>query len=173
MSTRRLLLGVLLGVASSGSFAQSPNLGLPVDESTLDSIDYTILPNGDGLPEGSGTALEGAGVYRQHCLACHGEGGIGGINDPLVGGRGSLVTASPVKTIGSFWPYATTVFDFVRRAMPLQAPGTLGNDELYAVTAYLLYLNGIVGQAEEMNARSLPLVKMPNRDGFVRAWKQD
>lgn len=173
MCMHRLLLGVVLGMAASGSFGQSPNLGVPVDEAALDSIDYTILPNGDGLPEGSGSAVEGAGVYRQHCLACHGEGGSGGINDPLVGGQDSLATASPVKTIGSFWPYATTVFDFVRRAMPVQAPGILSNDELYAVTAYLLYRNGIVGENETMDARKLPLVKMPNRNGFVRDWKED
>jgi hypothetical protein len=92
------------------------------------------------------------------------------VNDSLVGGHGSLATQRPQKTLGSYWPYATTIFDYVRRAMPLQAPGTLSNDEIYAVTAYLLFLNGIVGEDKEINSRTLPLVEMPNRDGFVWAY---
>ena len=140
---------------------------------TLAAIDYTILPNGDGLPAGSGTAIQGAAVYQQNCLACHGERGSGGVNDALAGGHGTLTTARPQKTVGSYWPYATTIFDYVRRAMPLQAPGTLDNDQVFAVTAYILYLNDIVEEDEEMNAESLPRVKMPNRDGFSWAYRPE
>jgi cytochrome c len=173
MFTHEARLALVLMLCLPPAMAQSPDLGEPVDDDALAAIDYTILPNGDGLPGGSGTAAEGAVVYRQNCLACHGEGGTGGINDMLAGGLGSLTSDKPQKTIGSYWPYATTVFDYVRRAMPLPSPGVLSDDELYAVTAYLLYLNGIIGERQEMNAQRLPLVKMPNRDGFVWAWEGD
>lgn len=161
-----LALAIVLPVGAQ----ESPQLGKPVDAATLDAIDYTVLPNGDGLPGGSGNALDGAVVFQQHCIACHGEGAAGGVNDALVGGRGSLTTAQPKKSIGSYWPYATTIFDYVRRAMPLQAPGTLSSDEIYAVTAYLLYLNEIVGERDLIDAETLPAVKMPNRDGFTWAY---
>jgi cytochrome c len=104
------------------------------------------------------------------CQACHGDKGAGQPNDRLVGGQGSLGTAAPVKTIGSFWPYATTVFDYVRRAMPYQAPQSLTNDEVYALTAYLLQLNGAIAEGDVMNAQTLPRVKMPNRDNFILAY---
>ena len=108
-------------------------------------------------------------MYAAKCGGCHGEKGSGKPNDQLVGGIGSLTgDQPPVKTVGSFWPYATTLFDYVRRAMPLNAPKSLSNDEVYAVAAYILQLNGIIGDGEVMNAQTLPLVKMPNRDGFVR-----
>ena len=168
MSTRKL--AVVVACLTSGVVAiaaDSPGLGQPVDAETLANIDYTILPDGNGLPAGSGTAADGAKVYAEKCIACHGEGGTGGVNDALVGGIGSLASGSPNKTVGSYWPYATTVFDYVRRAMPMQAPGTLSSDEIYAVSAYILFLNGIVEGDAEMTAETLPMVKMPNRDGFV------
>ena len=149
---------------------EMPALGEPVDADTLAEFDYTVLPDGDGLPAGSGTAREGAQVFRQHCIACHGEKGTGGINDALSGGQGTLASDAPKKTVGSYWPYATTVLDYVRRAMPLQAPGTLNDDDLYAVTAYLLYVNGIIGEDASMDAESLPDVKMPNAGGFSWAY---
>ena len=173
MSMRKLIVVGALLATCVGLAQESPGLGKPVDDETLVAIDYTILPDGDGLPEGAGTAIQGAVVYQQNCLACHGERGSGGINDALAGGHGSLTSQRPQKTVGSFWPYATTVFDYVRRAMPLQSPGTLSNDETYAVTAYILFLNGIVAEDEEMNAKSLALVKMPNRDGFVWAYQPE
>ena len=163
---RKVPLVWLCLVAAPLSADEGPGLGEPVDAETLAAIDFTIMPDGDGLPEGSGTAEEGAGIYLQHCIACHGEEGAGSINDRLVGGRGSLNSDQPIKTIGSYWPYATTVFDYIRRAMPLQQPGTLSDDEIYAVTAYLLYLNGIVEEDARLSATSLPMVEMPNRDGF-------
>ena len=129
--------------------------------------DISIAPSGEGLPSGSGSAKQGEAVYVAKCQACHGAKGAGRPADPLAGGIGSLRSANPVRTVGSYWPYATTLFDYTRRAMPITNPQSLTNDETYAVTAYLLYLNGIVAESDEMNARSLPHVKMPNRDGFV------
>ncbi len=147
---------------------ESPGLGESVLANDLNALDVTVEPDGAGLPYGSGSAIEGAMVYQNHCFACHGKNGEDGINDRLAGGHGSLTTARPVKTLGSFWPYATTIFDYVRRAMPFQAPGTLSNDELYAVTAYLLFINDVIDENQMMNAESLPAVSMPNRDNFVR-----
>ena len=152
---------------------ESPELGVAVGDDELAKADFTIMPDGDGLPDGSGNALTGAEIYRQQCLACHGEGGTGGINDVLVGGHGSLTTERPVKTIGSYWPYATTVFDYIRRAMPYQSPGVLSNSEIYALTAYLLYLNGIVEEDAELSAETLSGVEMPNRDNFVWAYSPE
>lgn len=167
MSTRRYLLISVLFAAGTVAADQGPGLGQSVSAEEIRAIDYSVLPNGEGLPNGSGTAASGETVYRQNCLACHGEGGTDGLNDRLVGGHGSLTSDRPIKTVGSYWPYATTLFDYVRRAMPFQTPGSLTNDEVYAVTAYLLYLNEIVAQDTVMNAISLPQVVMPNRDNFV------
>jgi S-disulfanyl-L-cysteine oxidoreductase SoxD len=130
--------------------------------------DYLVGPKGTGLPKGRGTAMEGRAIYMQSCVACHGLRGEG-VNDypPLVGGQGSLKTDKPLPTVGSYWPYATTVWDYVNRAMPYQNPGTLKTDEVYAVTAYLLAMNRIMSEAFELNERTLPTVKMPNREGFV------
>lgn len=165
-----LLIVVLMAGARAD---ESPQLGEPVDEMQLEAIDFTILPDGDGLPAGAGNAITGARVYQQHCLACHGEGGEGGVNDALVGGLGSLTGPQPKKTLGSFWPYATTIFDYVRRAMPLPTPGVLSDDEIYAVTAYLLFLNGIVEEDTVLNADTLPGVNMPNRDNFRWGYTPD
>jgi cytochrome c len=122
------------------------------------------------LPPGSGTARAGAAIYAQKCIACHGVDGKGQPNDQLVGGQGTIATPAAVRTVGSYWPYATTVFDYIRRAMPLTQPQSLTNDEAYALTAYLLQLNGIIRENDTMNARTLPRVEMPNRDNFVSAW---
>ena len=169
LRSRCWLLAACLA-AGSALGDEVPALGEPVDAGTLAEFDYTVLPNGDGLPAGSGTAREGALVFQQHCIACHGEKGVGGINDALAGGHGTLASDVPKKTIGSYWPTATTILDYVRRAMPLQAPGTLSDDDLYAVTAYLLFVNGIIDEGASMDADSLPSVKMPNADGFSWAY---
>ncbi len=160
----------VVGMAHAG---EGPGLGEAVSDEQSSAIDYTISVAGDGLPPGTGNAIAGAQVYAENCVACHGAGGQDGINDRLVGGQDSLDTANPLKTVGSYWPYATTIFDYVRRAMPYHAPGSLSNDELYAVTAYLLHLHGIIGEDIEMNALTLPQVKMPNRDNFVRSYQQE
>ncbi|MCI0517147.1 MAG: c-type cytochrome [Woeseiaceae bacterium] len=162
---RRLILVAL--VAGSALAEESPNLGAAVSAADLALVDYTVLPDGSGLPTGSANAQQGAAVYVQNCLACHGEGGKDGLNDRLAGGQGSLLTDKPLRTVGSFWPYATTLFDYVRRAMPYQAPGSLSNDEVYAVTAYVLFLNGIVAEDADINAETLPKVIMPNAGNVV------
>jgi len=159
-----------------GGFAQaaeSPGLGERLSAEAVAVQDFTILPNGDGLPTGSGDAGKGAPLYRQHCLACHGERGEGGPNGRLAGGVGSIGTDKPLKTVGSYWPYATTLFDYIRRAMPHQTPGIFSADELYSLTAYVLHLNGILDENQTVDARTLPEVGMPNRDGFVWAIPSD
>ena len=121
-----------------------------------------------GQPAGSGSVVQGSAVYAAKCQSCHGEKGVGKPADPLVGGIGTLARGNAaVRTVGSYWPYATTLFDYVRRSMPTTSPQTLSNEEVYAVTAYVLHLNGIVGPDAVMSAATLASVKMPNRDGFV------
>ena len=128
---------------------------------------FTVFPDGKGLPEGQGTAREGRAVYQQFCAACHGPNAEGDDAAALVGGRGSLTSERPRRTVESYWPYATTVWDYIRRSMPYEAPGSLSNDEIYAVVAHLLHLGGIVGEDEVLGRESLPRIEMPNRDGFV------
>ena len=160
---------VLLALtASTWSVAQeTPNLGRPATPAEIAGWDISIPPDGTGLPPGSGTPEQGAVVYTQKCQSCHGEQGAGKPNDQLVGGQGTLTSNSPVRTIGSYWPYATTVFDYIRRAMPYTESKSLTNEEVYAVTAYLLHLNGLIGAQDVMDAHTLPQVKMPNRDHFM------
>jgi cytochrome c len=143
---------------------------MPVTAADLAPWDISIQPDGTGLPAGSGTAATGAEIYAVKCIACHGVGGAGQPNDRLVGGQGTLTQLQQVRTIGSFWPYASTVFDYIRRAMPFQSPQTLSNDEVYALTAYLLAENGIIERDATMNAQTLARVEMPNRDGFILAY---
>jgi len=158
----------VLAVVSNAALAENPNLGRIAAPEEIASWDISIGPDGAGLPPGSGTPKQGEAVYTAKCLVCHGEKGAGKPNDALVGGRGTLAgDQPPVKTVGSFWPYATTLFDYVRRAMPLNESKSLTNDEVYAVIAYLLQLNGIIGENETINAQTLPRVQMPNRDGFM------
>ena len=148
--------------------AESPKLGKTATPDEIASWDISISPNGAGLPPGSGTPKQGAAVYAAKCLACHGQNGAGKPNDQLVGGIGSLTgDKPPVKTVGSYWPYATTVFDYVRRAMPYNESKTLTNDEVYAVVAYILLLNSVIGENDVMTAQTLPKVQMPNKNGFV------
>jgi mono/diheme cytochrome c family protein len=171
MSMRNLtaVVMVLLALtASTWSVAQeTPNLGRPATPAEIAGWDISIPPDGTGLPPGSGTPEQGAVVYTQKCQSCHGEQGAGKPNDQLVGGQGTLTSNSPVRTIGSYWPYATTVFDYIRRAMPYTESKSLTNEEVYAVTAYLLHLNGLIGAQDVMDAHTLPQVKMPNRDHFM------
>lgn len=170
MSTRntRRLLAVCAALGAAQAFAQErPGLGVAISPADLAPWDISIETNGDGLPPGSGNAAKGAEVYAAQCMACHGEEGRGQPNDRLVGGQGTLDSLEQVRTVGSFWPYASTVFDYIRRAMPFNTPQTLTDDDTYALTAYLLYLNGIIGQDDVMNARTLARVRMPNADGFI------
>jgi len=158
----------LFALASPAFAQQSPNLGKAISVEDLASWDISIGPDGAGLPSGSGTVKQGEAVFVAKCQACHGEKGAGTPNDRLVGGQGSLPgDKPPVKTVGSYWPYATTLFDYIRRAMPFNESKSLTSDEVYGVVAYLLNLNGVVPEGETMDAQTLPKVTMPNREGFV------
>jgi S-disulfanyl-L-cysteine oxidoreductase SoxD len=172
MSTRKFfgaaVPAVVFMLASPALAQQGPKLGKPISAEDLASWDISIGPDGAGLPPGSGTVKQGEATFAAKCQACHGEKGEGKPNDRLVGGQGSLQGEKPaVKTVGSYWPYATTLFDYVRRAMPLYESKSLTNDEVYGVVAYLLNLNGVIGEGDTMNAQTLPKVAMPNREGFV------
>jgi S-disulfanyl-L-cysteine oxidoreductase SoxD len=167
MSTRRIAAAALLfTLAANSSLAESPRLGKSITEVEIAAWDLSILGDGTGLPSGSGTAAEGAAIYAQKCVACHGEGGKGGNNGAVVGG-GPLDRIEATKTIVNFWGYPTTVFDFIRRAMPWQQPRTLSNDEVYALVAFIFAQNKLIGEKDAMNAQTLPKVKMPNRDNFI------
>jgi mono/diheme cytochrome c family protein len=174
MSTRRLWqsMGIVALLVAAGVWpvaAQLPTyrVGHPPTAEEIKAWDLTIRPDGQGLPPGSGTAALGKAVYEERCASCHGEKGEDTKYSRLVGGHGTLATAQPVRTIGSFWQYATTLWSYIRRSQPFDEPGSLTADQVYAVTAYLLHLNGIIGEQDVMDAKTLPLVKMPNRDGFV------
>jgi S-disulfanyl-L-cysteine oxidoreductase SoxD len=142
-------------------------LGSTPTAADIRAWDIDVTPDGKGLPPGSGSVTQGHALYAQHCSACHGATGEGGPGGRLVGGRGSLGTARPVLSIGSFWPYATTLYDYIYRAMPHTRPQSLRPDEVYALTAFLLHQNGIVGPDTALDAQSLPKVVMPNRRGFT------
>ncbi len=161
-----------LAAAQQGSKPppQGPNLGVPATAAQIAGWDISIPPDGAGLPEGAGTPADGARVYATKCIGCHGKEGAGNPADRLVGGRGTIASDRPVRTVGSYWPYATTLFDYIRRAMPYPAPHSLTNDEAYALTAYLLRLNGIVGDDAKIDAETLPKIKMPNAGNFEWAW---
>jgi mono/diheme cytochrome c family protein len=172
MSMRKFLRAAapaaLFALASPAFAQQSPNLGKPISAEDLAAWDISVGPDGAGLPPGSGTVKQGEAVFAAKCQACHGEKGAGTPNDRLVGGQGSLPgDKPPIKTVGSYWPYATTLFDYIRRAMPFNESKSLTSDEAYGVVAYLLNLNGVIPESETVNAQSLPKVTMPNREGFV------
>jgi len=150
--------------------AQGPNLGRPLTTEDVKKIDLTVSPDGRGLPPGSGSVSAGGVIYARSCQSCHGEKGAGKPQDQLTGGLGTLASGKPVKTPASYWPVATTLFDYVRRAMPITAPQSLSNDEVYALTAYILSIDGIVPADTVLDAKSLPRVKMPNKDGFISWW---
>ena len=168
MFTLKPLAVLALVLGSGAAAAQSPGLGAKISEADIAPWDISILPDGTGLPAGSGTAAQGAPIFVAKCAMCHGEGAKG------TPAAAALVGAPPLtggiettKTIANFWGYSTTAFDFIRRAMPFQAPRTLTNDEVYALVAYLLALNKIIPENQVMDAKTLPQVKMPNRDGFI------
>ena len=163
MSTYRLqriagIVALLVVAGASSVAAQLPTYGVgrPPTTEEVRAWDLAIPSDGQGLPPGSGTAALGKAVYEERCASCHGEKG----EDPkyirLVGGQGTLATDKPIKTIGSFWQYATTLWSYIRRAQPFDEPGSLTADQVYAVTAYLLHLNGIIGEQDVMDAKTLP-----------------
>jgi S-disulfanyl-L-cysteine oxidoreductase SoxD len=174
MSMRKRLAVVALALAfSAAAFAQnpqSPGLGKPLSEADIKAWDIAVLPDGTNLPAGSGTSAQGAKIYAEKCVACHAEGGKGGGAPgagPLVGGAPLTNGIDTAKTIANYYAYATTVFDYIRRAMPYNAPRSLADNEVYALTAYILSLNKLIGETDVMDAKTLPQVKMPNRDNFI------
>jgi len=148
--------------------AQGPyGIGRAATPSEIAGWNIDVDRQGNNLPAGSGSVSRGREVFDQQCAACHGAKGEGGVGDQLVGGQGTLATPKPVKTVGSYWPYATTLFDYIRRAMPQNAPQSLSNEDVYAVSAYILQLNGLLPAEATLDARSLSAIKMPNRNMFV------
>ena len=164
-----LLLLLLSSVVTADPEPLSPNLGRALSAEEIAAFDLTILPNGQGLPVGKGSVSIGEAVYLRECMACHGEEGKGGLNNRLAGGVGSIQSASPDVTVGSYWPEATTLFDYIRRAMPYTDSGRLTVDETYAVTAYVLLLSGIVEDDAVLGHENLADVAMPNKAGFYWA----
>ncbi|MGO8919497.1 MAG: c-type cytochrome [Stellaceae bacterium] len=163
-STLPPLLAMLLLAAPA---AARYDIGQTATPEEIAGWDIDVLPDGSGLPPGKGSVKDGEKIFAETCAACHGAKGEGKPMDRLVGGQGTLATAKPVLTVGSYWPYATTLFDYIHRAMPFSAPQSLTADQVYAVSAYLLYLNGIIGEDAVMDAKTLPKVQMPNRNGFI------
>jgi mono/diheme cytochrome c family protein len=155
-----------LALAAGTAAAQSPHLGKPISPSDFKPWDLNILPDGTNLPPGSGKAADGQKIFAEKCVACHGERGQGGLAARVIGGP-PKATLDGGKGIANYYPYATTVFDFIRRSMPWNAPRTLTDQEVYALTAYILSENKLIGEGDEMNAATLPKVQMPNRGNFV------
>ena len=158
-----LLLSSLTGVAAQSSYG----IGRPATPAEIAGWNIDVGRDGRGLPPGSGTVGHGRDVFAQQCAACHGDKGEGGVGDRLVGGQGTLATSKPVRTVGSYWPYAPTLFDYIRRAMPQNAPESLSNDDVYAVSAYILHLNGLLPADAAIDAKTMAAIKMPNRNMFV------
>jgi mono/diheme cytochrome c family protein len=149
----RTACALLAGVAWFAAFPVNAQthygFGHPATAAQVAAWNIDVAPDGKNLPAGSGSVAKGREVYNAQCVACHGAKGEGGIGDKLAGGQGTLATPVPVKTVGSYWPYATTLFDYIRRAMPLNAPQSLSNEEVYAVSGYVLFLNGLVSENAE------------------------
>jgi cytochrome c len=171
MSTLKAAAVLLLAsclTSGAAVAADTPGLGQKITESDIKAWDITILPDGTNLPPGSGTAAQGAPIFAERCALCHGEGGKGGPNAMLVGHGPNLTDGIDAnKTITNFWAYATTLYDYIRRAMPWPSPHTITDDEAYALCAYILSQNQLIGPNDVMNAQTLPKVRMPNRDNFI------
>jgi len=172
MSTRNVIAAAALALAcgTGVALAQSPGLGKPLTEADIKQWDIAVLPDGSNLPPGSGTPAKGATIFAEKCSACHGDaakGGVAPFYPSLVGGQPLTNGIDTVKTIANYYAYPTTIFDYTRRAMPYNMPRSLTDDEVYALTAYILALNNFIGQNDVMDANTLPKVKMPNRDNFI------
>jgi S-disulfanyl-L-cysteine oxidoreductase SoxD len=168
MSTRRVIV-VLWLAAAVPLAAQSPtySVGRPPTPEEIRGLGAAIAPDGAGLPEGSGTVAAGRELFAAQCSRCHGPNGEGNVGPILVGGQGTLASPKPLKTVGSYWPYATTLWDYINRAMPFDQPGLLKPPEVYAAVAYILNLNGIIRADQIVDTKSLPKIVMPNRNGFI------
>jgi mono/diheme cytochrome c family protein len=167
MRNRALAACVLaLAFGAAAAHAESPHLGKPIGQTDLAEWDINILPDGSNLPPGSGKAADGAKIFADKCALCHGDHGQGGHAVRLIGGP-AKASLDGGKTIANYWPHATTLFDFVRRSMPFTQPRSLTDQEVYSLVAYLLAANKLIGEDDEMNATTLPKVRMPNRDNFI------
>jgi len=179
MFMRNTLIAALMIGGCATAMAQQAGFGVPATQADIDKRFFSVFPDGENLPDGQGTAKLGAELFEIQCLACHnsppGEESEYEPEDPadlLFGGHGTIGTEGSLATVGSYWPYSTTVFNYVRRAMPYTAPMSLTNSEYYAITAFLLHKNGIIEEGDVMNKDTLPKVMMPNRDGFVSAYPE-
>lgn len=170
------VLGAALVVAGmtapvwAGGYGTIYGYGKVATPEEIAAMDIDAMPDGRGLPPGEGTYDRGKEVYTTKCAACHGadlQGVKGTGGAALIGGRGTIASGKPKKTVESYWPYATTLFDYTKRAMPFNAPGSLSDTDIYAVTAYILAEGNIIDKGDVMNAQTLTAVQMPNRDGFV------
>jgi len=174
---RQTLILILIAIGINPDNAKSfqghgPNLGYAVSSEEIAAWDTSVFPDGEGLPKGEGSAQSGEVLYKSRCIMCHGKNGLGTATGvQLAGAQLDLTSEYPEQTIGSYWPYATTLFDVIRRSMPMTAPGSLSDDEVYALTAYLLFLNNIIDEYEVMDASKLPKVRMPNEGGFINIYK--
>ena len=177
MQTREFCLAVLvliaLGLSAPAQAQNHYGIGRVATPAEIAGWNIDVGRDGENLPLGSGSVSHGHEIFDQQCAACHGEKGDGGVGDRLVGGQGTIATPKPVKTVGSFWPYAPTLFDYIRRAMPQNAPQSLGNDEVYAVSAYILNMNGLLPADATLDAKTLSAIKMPNRNMFIEDPRPD
>ncbi len=155
------------GVGGETPGSEKFGIGHPATPLEVQRWNIDINPGGEGLPKGQGTAQLGARVYAKHCAGCHGPTGLEGPKPSLVGGQGTLGTPHPAKTVGSYWPYATTLYDYIYRAMPPTAPQSLSPDQVYALVAWILFRNGIIKETDVLTAQTLPTIPMPNHEGFV------
>jgi cytochrome c len=162
-----LAVAALTAVTPGAQAQERYGIGVPATSAEIAGWNIDIGRDGSNLPPGSGSVERGRVVFSEQCAACHGAEGQGGLGDRLTGGQGTLATAKPVRTVGSYWPYAPTLFDYIRRAMPQNAPQSLSNEDVYAVSAYILQLNGLVPANAVLDAKTLSAIKMPNRDAFV------
>jgi mono/diheme cytochrome c family protein len=167
MWTRNVILLWLAATVPLAAQSQTYGVGRPPTPDEIRALGSAIAPDGGGLPEGSGTVATGREVFAAQCSRCHGPNGEGNVGPVLAGGQGTLATAKPLKTIGSYWPYATTLWDYINRAMPFDQPGLLKPPEVYAAVAYLLNMNAIIREDQVIDATSLPKIVMPNRNGFI------
>lgn len=161
-----LIFAALVSVANAQEHARY-GIGRTATAAEIAGWNIDVGRDGRGLPPGSGSVAHGRDVFAQQCVACHGDKGQGGVGDRLVGGQGTLATPHPIKTVGSYWPYAPILFDYIRRAMPQNAPGSLSNEDVYAVSAFILYLNGLLPSDAVLDAKTMAAIKMPNRNMFV------
>jgi cytochrome c len=162
-----MLIAVALGLSTPACAQSLYGIGRPATLAEIAGWNIDIGRDGSNLPPGNGTVAHGQEVFEQQCVACHGVKGEGGVGARLVGGQGTIATSKPIKTVGSYWPYAPTLFDYIRRAMPQNAPQSLSNDDVYAVSAYILDLNGLLPADAALDARTLSAIKMPNRGMFT------